>query len=66
VDGHGRVLWSQQVANDQAVIETPIAEATTSANEVRWTADLTSADALGEGRCADLGSPEDPAHFGAW
>lgn len=43
VDADGRVLWSQQVANDQAVIEKLIAKATASASEVRWAVDLTSA-----------------------
>lgn len=43
VDAEGRVLWSQQVANDQTVIEQLITKATASATEVRWAVDLTSA-----------------------
>jgi transposase len=43
VDAEGRVLWSQQVTNDQAVIEKLIAKAGATATEVRWAVDLTSA-----------------------
>lgn len=43
VEADGRVLWSQQVANDQAVIESLIVKATATASEVRWAVDLTSA-----------------------
>jgi transposase len=43
IDAEGRVLWSQQVTNDQAVIEKLIAKARASATEVRWAVDLTSA-----------------------
>jgi transposase len=47
IDAEGQVLWSQQVTNDQAVIEKLIAKAITTAagtaDEVRWAVDLTSA-----------------------
>jgi len=45
IDAEGTVLWSQQVTNDQAVIEKLIAKATSTASEVRWAVDLTSAHA---------------------
>jgi transposase len=43
IDAEGTLLWSQQVANDQAVMEKLIAKATATATEVRWAIDLTSA-----------------------
>ncbi|PXY16976.1 IS110 family transposase [Prauserella flavalba] len=43
LDADGQVLWSQQVTNDQAVIEKLITKATGTATEVRWAVDLTSA-----------------------
>lgn len=43
LDADGQVLWSQQITNDQAVIEKLIAKATATASEVRWAVDLTSA-----------------------
>src|SRR5262245_45088558 len=45
IDVEGRVLWSQQVANDQAAIEKLIQKATRAAGQVRWAVDLTSAGA---------------------
>jgi transposase len=43
LDADGQVLWSQPVANDQAVIQALIAKASDTASEIRWAVDLTSA-----------------------
>jgi transposase len=43
IDAEGRVLWSQQVANDQAAIEKLIQKAVRAAGQTRWAVDLTSA-----------------------
>src|SRR6478735_9039702 len=45
VDSDGQVLWSQQVVNDQAVIEKLITKAAATAEDIHWAIDLTSAAA---------------------
>jgi transposase len=45
VDGHGTVLWSQRIANDQAAIERLIDRGSHTAAQVRWAVDLTCAEA---------------------
>jgi transposase len=45
IDAEGRVLWSQQVLNDQAAIEKVIQKARCTADQTRWAVDLTSAGA---------------------
>jgi transposase len=45
IDAEGRVLWSQQVANDQEAIEQIVQKATRTAARVQWAVDLTAAEA---------------------
>jgi transposase len=45
MDGNGKVVFSQKVANDQAAIEQLVARAGKTATEVRWAIDLTSSAA---------------------
>jgi transposase len=42
MDTHGKIVFSQRVANDQAAIEQLVARAGKAATEVRWAIDLTS------------------------
>jgi transposase len=42
VDATGKVVWTQKFANEQHAIETVIAGARNSAEQVRWAIDLTS------------------------
>jgi transposase len=42
VDGTGKVVWTQKLANEQHAIETVIERAHQSAEQVRWAIDLTS------------------------
>ncbi len=42
MDGNGKIVFSQKVANDQAAIEQLVARADKAGTEVRWAIDLTS------------------------
>ena len=42
VDGTGKVVWTQKLANEQRAIETVIERAHKSAEQVQWAIDLTS------------------------
>lgn len=51
IDSDGKVLWSKQIRNDQSAIEGLISRAVETAHNLRWAADLTSAEAASCWHC---------------